>query len=178
MTNLAVIRYSVLTFGAEIVAAVRAATSEDFPIIFRLSQWKQQDFEAKLAETPDELKAFLQPLIDAGVDIFHCSTRRYWEPEFEGSSLNLAGWIKKLTGLPTITVGSVGLTGDMMTSFMGQGSGKRAIDDLDEMLNNEEFDLVAVGRALIQDANWPNKVRDGKLDELQDYQVESLATLD
>ena len=32
---------------------------------------------------------------DAGVDIFHCSQRRFWEPEFEGSDLNFAGWAKK-----------------------------------------------------------------------------------
>ena len=43
------------------------------------------------------------------MDIFHCSTRRFWEPEFAGSDLNLAGWTKKLTGKPVITVGSVGL---------------------------------------------------------------------
>ncbi len=45
-----------------------------------------------------ELEAFLAPLTDAGVDIFDCSTRRFWEPEFEGSRLNLAGWTRKLTG--------------------------------------------------------------------------------
>ena len=53
--------------------------------------------------TPEELQQFLLPLSDAGVDVFHCSTRRFWEPEFAGSDLNLAGWTKKITGKPTIT---------------------------------------------------------------------------
>ncbi|MET9930094.1 NADH:flavin oxidoreductase, partial [Streptomyces sp. NPDC006324] len=99
-------------FAAEIVAAVRAAVSPGFPVIFRYSQWKQEAYDARLAETPQELEAILAPLASAGVDAFHASTRRYWLPEFEGSDLNLAGWTKKLTGRPAITVGSVGLDGD------------------------------------------------------------------
>ena len=54
-------------------------------MIIRLSQWKQQDFNAKLASTPQELEAWLRPLADAGADIFHCSQRRFWEPEFPAS---------------------------------------------------------------------------------------------
>jgi hypothetical protein len=60
---------------------------------------------------PYKLARFLAPLSTAGVDIFHCSQRRFWEPEFEGSDLNLAGWTKRLTGKPTVTVGSVALSG-------------------------------------------------------------------
>jgi 2,4-dienoyl-CoA reductase-like NADH-dependent reductase (Old Yellow Enzyme family) len=87
-------------FAVEIIEAVRRATGPDFPIILRFSQWKQQDYAARLATTPEELARFLAPLSTAGVDIFHCSQRRFWEPEFEGSDLNLAGWTKKLTVNP------------------------------------------------------------------------------
>jgi NADH:flavin oxidoreductases, Old Yellow Enzyme family len=73
-------------FAIELIQAVRAAVGPDFPIIFRFSQWKQQDYSARLVETPEALAAFLEPLSAAGVDIFHCSTRRFWEPEFEGSN--------------------------------------------------------------------------------------------
>ena len=89
---------------------MRAAVGPDFPIVLRYSQWKQQDYSARLVENPAQLADFLEPLSDAGVDIFHCSTRRFWEPEFEDSNLNLAGWTKKLTGKPTITVGSIGVS--------------------------------------------------------------------
>jgi len=37
---------------------------------------------AKLATTPQEMETWLLPLAEAGVDIFHCSQRRFWEPEF------------------------------------------------------------------------------------------------
>ena len=174
-------------FAVEIVSAIRARVGNDFPIIFRFSQWKQQDYDARLAETPEELKAFLTPLVDAGVDIFHCSTRRYWEKEFENvdtdGHLNLAGWTKKLTGKPVITVGSVGLN----TSFVGAEHGMEmsaragieasSITQLADRLADEEFDLVAVGRALIQDPEWVIKVRENRLDELQDYSKDSLMQL-
>jgi 2,4-dienoyl-CoA reductase-like NADH-dependent reductase (Old Yellow Enzyme family) len=164
-------------FAVEIVKAIRAATGPDFPILLRYSQWKQQDYTARLAETPQLLEAFLAPLSDAGVDIFHCSTRRYWEPEFEGSDLNLAGWTKKLTGKPTMTVGSVGLNGDFFGAFAGKSSSTRPIDDLIERLDKGEFDLVAVGRALLQDPQWANKVRQGDMSELETYSGDALATL-
>ncbi len=77
-------------FAVEIVQAVRSAVSPGFPVVFRFSQWKADHYDARLAETPEELEAILTPLATAGVDAFHASTRRYWLPEFDGSDLNLA----------------------------------------------------------------------------------------
>ncbi|AZS86528.1 NADH:flavin oxidoreductase [Streptomyces griseoviridis] len=164
-------------FAAEIVAAVREKVSAGFPILFRYSQWKQDAYQARLAETPQELEAILAPLAAAGVDAFHASTRRYWEPEFDGSDLNLAGWTKKLTGRPVVTVGSVGLDGDFFSAFRGEGSSTRGIDDLLDALERDEYDLVAVGRALLQDPLWARKVLDGRTGELQAYEASALKTL-
>ncbi|WP_433685120.1 NADH:flavin oxidoreductase [Nocardia sp. CA-119907] len=165
------------TFAAEIVAAVRAAVSPGFPVIFRYSQWKQDAYDARLAETPQELEAILAPLAAAGVDAFHASTRRYWLPEFDGSDLNLAGWTKKLTGRPTITVGSVGLDGDFIRAFTGEGAELGSLDNLLDRLERDEFDLVAVGRALLQDPEWASKVLGGRIDELKPYDAATLKTL-
>lgn len=164
-------------FGAEVVAAVRAAVGPDFPVILRLSQWKQQDFAVQLARTPAEMGEWLTPLAEAGVDLFHCSQRRFWEPEFEGSDLNFAGWAKKVTGLPTITVGSVGLSGDFIAGFAGASSEPASLDGLVERMKRDEFDLVAVGRALLQDPEWVVKVRDGRSGDLQTFERKALATL-
>lgn len=166
-------------FAVEIIRAVRAAVGDDFAIVLRYSQWKQQDYDARLAETPEQLERFLEPLVAAGVDIFHCSTRRFWQPEFADSDLNLAGWTRKLTGKPTMTVGSVGLDDD----FIGQAGmamgGDAAPVGLDELLRRmaaDEFDLVAVGRALLQDPQWLQKVRDGRTAELAPFSKEALAS--
>ncbi|MDR6197750.1 NADH:flavin oxidoreductase [Siphonobacter sp. SORGH_AS_0500] len=164
-------------FAVEVVKAMRAAAGEDFVIILRLSQWKQQDYTAKLAHTPQELESWLNPLADAGVDIFHCSQRRFWENEFEGSDLNFAGWAKKVTGKATISVGSVGLNSDFMGAFMGESSEPRSMDDLLHRMDRGDFDLVAIGRSLLSDPDWAKKVREGRLDELKGYSSESLAKL-
>jgi len=166
-------------FAADITRAVRKVVGEDYPILLRFSQWKQQDFTARLARSPAELEKFLNPLVDAGVDMFHCSTRRFWEPEFaeDGSDMNLAGWTKKLSGLPTMTVGSVSLNADFITAFTKAGAETASIERLLEMLARGDFDLVAVGRALIVNPDWPNKVRAGQMDQLKPYTPEALATL-
>lgn len=166
-------------FAIELIKAVRAAVGPDFPIILRFSQWKQQDYSARLVLTPEALGEFLQPLSDAGVDIFHCSTRRFWEPEFDGSDLNLAGWTRKLTGKPTITVGSVGLDGEFLQFMVNTDKVAKPADlgALLTRLNNQEFDLVAVGRALLVDPEWAVKVRDGRQEDILPFSREALMSL-
>jgi 2,4-dienoyl-CoA reductase-like NADH-dependent reductase (Old Yellow Enzyme family) len=174
-------------FAVEIIQECRRHTGPDFPIVLRFSQWKQQDYAARLASTPQELARFLEPLAAAGLDAFHCSTRRFWEPEFEGSDLNLAGWTKKLTGKPTITVGSVSLNVDFLASFRGvqdpsvaggDGAARSAhFDRLAEMLARGDFDFVAVGRALLADPCWASKVRDGRFTDLRPVTPDALKTL-
>ena len=163
----------------ELIKAVRAAVGPDFPIILRFSQWKQQDYSARLVLTPEALGEFLQPLSDAGVDIFHCSTRRFWEPEFDGSDLNLAGWTRKLTGKPTITVGSVGLDGEFLQFMVNTDKVAKPADlgALLTRLNNQEFDLVAVGRALLVDPDWAVKVRDGRQEDILPFSRQALMSL-
>ena len=166
-------------FGVEIVKAVREAVGEEFAIVLRFSQWKQQDYDAKLAQNPEELERFLMPFVDAGVDIFHASTRRFWLPEFEGSDLNLAGWTKKITGKPTISVGSVGLDGDFLNSPEGMGgtANPAALDELTRRMDNDEFDMIAVGRALLQDPNWLLKVKEGREEEIAPFTKKALGSL-
>jgi 2,4-dienoyl-CoA reductase-like NADH-dependent reductase (Old Yellow Enzyme family) len=168
-------------FAAEVVAAMRAAVGPDYPILLRLSQWKQQDFTARLANTPAEMDQWLAPLAAAGVDIFHCSQRRFWEAEFaevDGEDgLNFAGWAKKITGLPTISVGSVGLSGEFIGSFQGEGSEPTGLDRLIARMERDEFDLIAVGRALLSDPQWAAKVHGARSDELAAFDPAALAVL-
>lgn len=165
-------------FGVEVVRACRHAVGEDFPIFLRFSQWKVGHYAARLAHSPDELAALLGPLAQAGVDVFHCSTRRFWQPEFEGSDLNLAGWTKKVTSRPVITVGSVGLNdSDFLTYLDGTGADVEDVGVVADRLARGEFDLVAVGRALIADPAWPAKVRGGHLADLVPFEAHMLTTL-
>jgi 2,4-dienoyl-CoA reductase-like NADH-dependent reductase (Old Yellow Enzyme family) len=164
-------------FAVEVVKEVRRRVGEDFVIILRLSQWKTQDYTYKLAKTPQEMEAWLQPLAEAGVDIFHCSTRRFWEPEFADSDLNFAGWAKKLTGKATITVGSIGLSGEFLAAFRGESSQPSSLDELLRRMDRGDFDLAAVGRSLLADPHWVEKIRDNRMNELKGFTKEALSVL-
>jgi 2,4-dienoyl-CoA reductase-like NADH-dependent reductase (Old Yellow Enzyme family) len=173
--------------GVEVIQECRRRVGPKFPMQIRFSQWKGQEYTARLVSTPQELEKFLAPLAATGIDAFHCSSRRFWEPEFEGSDLNLAGWTKKITGKPTITVGSVSLGLDFITALgripspggLPQESGDRSqhMGRLVEMFDRGDFDLVAVGRAALADPNWGAKVRAGKVDGLTPFSPEVLKTL-
>ena len=159
-------------FPAEVVAAVRHAVGPGFPVIFRFSQWKVNAYDAHLAATPSDLADVLCPLVDAGVDVLHASARRHYVPAFADSPLSLAGWAKKVTGVPVISVGSVGLA----TEFKPADRDVIApapVDRLVEQYRAGEFDLVAIGRALLADPGWVNRLRDDTLDEFAGYRAET-----
>ncbi len=145
-------------FGAELVKAIRAEAG-DMPIMFRYSQWKQQDYDARLAQTPSELEELLGALTDGGVDIFDASTRYYHHPAFEGSPLTLAGWTRKITGRPTMAVGGIGLENELKNSFAGEVGSVNNVPDVEQRIEAGEFDLVGVGRSLIADPAWAEKVQ-------------------
>jgi 2,4-dienoyl-CoA reductase-like NADH-dependent reductase (Old Yellow Enzyme family) len=163
-------------FGVEIIQEIRRRVGSEFPVTLRLSTWKNQSYAARLATTPSEWAEIVTPFVAAGVDGFHLSQRRFWEGEF-GTDLNLAGWTKKLTGKPTITVGSVTLNNSM--AEMLQGKDSEPEDNLAlvySALERGDFDLVAVGRALIANPDWPAKIRKGPT--LRAYTRSMLANLD
>lgn len=163
-------------FAADIVRACRREVGPDFPIVFRYSQWKGTDYQAKLAKNSNELEQLLTPLVEAGVDIFHCSTRRIWEPEFkeEDPSLTLAGWTKRITKRPTIAVGSVGINRAYLSN---QDNNDVTIEDnlkiVDEKIKAGEFDYVAIGRSILADPEWAVKLKNGNLNQVVHYTKES-----
>lgn len=148
------------TFGAEVVKAIRAATG-GATVMFRFSQWKLHDYDARLVETPGELAALLEPLADAGVDIFDASTRKFASPAFDGSPLTLAGWARALTGKAAMAVGGIGLARDLQSSMRDGAEAEDNLDDARSRLRSGEFDLIAVGRALLGDPAWVAKAKAG-----------------
>jgi len=162
-------------FAVEVIREIRRRVGPKFPITLRLSTWKQQDYAATLADTADEWAAIVNPLSEAGVDAFHVSERRYWESVF-GSDLNLAGWTKKITGKPTITVGSATLSNSLTEMMLGKGG--VAVDNLDRLLSGferGEYDVIAIGRAMIANPDWVKRLSNGE--PLRPYSMEMLKTL-
>lgn len=164
-------------FVVQIVRGIRRALGPDLPIFFRFSQWRLQDYRSRIAATPDELEALLGPIADAGVDVFDASTRYFDTPAFEGSPLGLAGWAKRLTGRLTMTVGGIGLSKSAPDAR--GSSAATAADNLDLLMarfERGEFDLIAVGRALIGDPDWPRKALSGA--PARAFHPDQLETLD
>jgi len=169
-------------FAAEVVAACREQLEPGMPLVLRISQWKMVDFDARIADTPRELEELLAPVVEAGVDLIDCSQRRFWEPAFDpgacgGSDLNLAGWAKKVTGVPTCTIGSIGLDSDFFVS-LGEGAPSEIdlanLDELMRRFDRGDFDLVAVGRAMIAEPDWPRIVEAGELGKLKPFTPKAL----
>ncbi len=104
----------------------------------------------------------LGPIADAGVDVFDGSVRYFDRAEFEGSPLNLAGWAKKLTGKLAMTVGGIGLNrGFSIPKATAAPAASDNVPLLMERFERGEFDLVAVGRALLNEPRWTEKLRHG-----------------
>jgi 2,4-dienoyl-CoA reductase-like NADH-dependent reductase (Old Yellow Enzyme family) len=163
-------------FGAEVVRSIRRAIGADLPIMLRFSQWKLQDYNGQTVTTPAQLESMVRILADAGVDIFDASTRHYQVPAFAGSPLTLAGWTKKLSGKPCMAVGGVGLQKDLQGTFE---NGSEALDNLADVrsrIASGEFDLVAVGRSILGDPDWVNKV--ARREPLQRFNLQAFATLE
>lgn len=164
--------------AVQVVSACREVVGPDFPISFRISNWKDGNYDAVLADTPDQLGELLHPIAQAGVDVFHVSTRRFFEPAFEGSPLTLAGWVRELTGRPTVAVGSVGLDGDLWTAYTDGGRAKTvSLDGIVEKFSQGEFDLIAVGRALLSDPQWVAKLERKAFTELRSFHAEDRLNL-
>lgn len=164
------------TFAVEVVKACRRAIGEDKPLLFRFSQWKQQDFRARLADTPHALEAILGPLSDAGVDLFDASVRYFNTPAFpDVSNLSLAGWAKKLTGKLSGAVGGIGFSKGMYDTMSSSSGGANNMPILLQRFAAGEFDLVSIGRALLHDPHWIRKARRGE--NLPAFDPESLTRL-
>jgi 2,4-dienoyl-CoA reductase-like NADH-dependent reductase (Old Yellow Enzyme family) len=152
-------------FPLEVVGAVRGVAG-DLPLVLRISNWKSADMNARMFASPDELAAWLVPFAKAGVDIFSVSDMRYDQPLFDGSPLGFAGWVRKVTGKPVIAAGGIGMTGDLMTTFGGATGKPQPVDDVARRIEQGEFDLAIVGRALVADPQWPAKIRAGRMNDL------------
>ena len=163
-----------MRFPLEVTRAVRSAVGDDYPIIYRFSQWKVEDYAALNFPDPDALGAWVAALRDAGVDILHASTRDATEPAFDGHELTLAGWSRRLGDLPTIAVGRVSTS-----AGMGEAATVETTDPAPAaaLIERGEADIVAVGRSLIANAAWGDIVREGRWQELLPYDASQLDEL-
>ncbi|MEX2542027.1 MAG: FAD-dependent oxidoreductase [Trueperaceae bacterium] len=140
-------------FAREIIARTRQLVGSDYPILFRISA---RDGLKGGLEIDDAVR-ICEVLVDAGVDVLDVSagigaTSQIMGPPAgtpQGPLVDFAHRIKQTVAIPVIAVGRI-LDANLANEVISQG----------------KADLVALGRALIADPEWPNKVREERLEEI------------
>ena len=69
------------------------------------------------------------------------------------------------------------MDGDFFGAFAGQSSQPSSLDELVRRMDRGDFDLVAVGRPLLADPNWVEKIKNNLTEELKGFSKEALMEL-
>ena len=139
-------------FLMEIIGVVRAEVGSRYPVWCRLTA-KEYGLEGGII--PEEAEQVAQWAEEAGCDAISVSCYGVggWAaanmPHTPGALIPFAEGVKKAVTVPVMAVGR-----------LGPGLGCRIIRE-------GKADLIAIGRALLADADWPNKVASGKLQEIR-----------
>jgi 2,4-dienoyl-CoA reductase (NADPH2) len=136
------------------VKAIRAAVGPEYPIFYRFSA---ADFREGGIDL-DLTVPFALALQDAGVDCLDVSAGTSDSPEGSshpgksapfGCFADLAAEIRAVVSVPVIAVGKIATR-----------------DVAEQILEQRKADLVALGRPLIADPDWPQKLYDGRDEEI------------
>ena len=124
-------------FAGRIVEKIREAVGERLIILFRHTPVGK-------AYTMDDSLQFAQHVIDAGVDVLDIS------PGLDQTVADRAEPFTRRFQVPVIAVG-----------------GMENLDAAEEALREDRCTLVAIGRQMIADPQWINKVLEGRADEIR-----------
>lgn len=142
----------------EVLAAIRAAAGETYPVGVRLSV----DEYLPGGLTLDESLAIVRRLdasglvdyldVSSGVDYDWLSRSRHYPAMYwpEGTWVDLAARVKAVVGIPVACAGRI-----------------RDPAQAERLLAEGKLDLVQMARALIADPEWAQKAREGRVDEIR-----------
>ncbi len=142
-----------LRFPLEVIAAVRRAIGPDVPILYRMSG--DERIEGGL--TNDDMCEVAPYLQDAGVDLIDVSAGIYESNQWitqpmempQGVLVPIARKIRPHVGIPMSVSGRI-TDPSVAESILASGV----------------TDFVTLGRAMHADPEFPNKAREGRLDEI------------
>jgi 2,4-dienoyl-CoA reductase-like NADH-dependent reductase (Old Yellow Enzyme family) len=147
-----------MRFGIDCIQAIRGAVGEDYPIFYRFPAEEARPGGITLSESIE----YAVELEKAGVDVLNVSigtatdrrgTGYYITPPYDqpaGTYVHLAGAIKRRVNILVAAVGRINSPG-LAESILTEG----------------KADLITIGRQLIADPEWPNKVADGEVEDIR-----------
>jgi len=142
-----------LNLAREAIAAIKRDAGQDFPVIYRFGI--THHLEGGREE--EEGLWIARELENMGVDALHvdagCYETHWWPhpPQYfqPGCMVDIAEKVKKVTSLPVIAVGRL-----------------HHPETAERALAEGKADFIAIGRGLLSEPDWVNKIADGKTDEL------------
>ncbi|MFC1961670.1 FAD-dependent oxidoreductase [Chloroflexota bacterium] len=143
-----------LRFSLEVIEAIKREAGANFPVIYRFGLKHYLQGSREVEESLEMVRRFEQ----AGVDALHvdagCYEARHWAhpPTYQspGCTVDCAEDVKKVVSIPVIAVGKLGYP-ELAESILQEG----------------RADFIALGRALLADPEWPNKVNEGRLNDIR-----------
>ena len=147
-----------LLFCEELIQKIKKITGKDFPLIMRISGDEYLGDIGQKGFSVEDMKEIAPRLERAGADALDISAgtvdNPYWlvQPSYfpRGVILPLAEAVKKVVNIPVIGVGRIN-TPELAISAISEG----------------KCDLVNLGRALIADPEFPNKLIEGRIEEIR-----------
>jgi 2-enoate reductase len=143
-----------LTFAREAIAAIKHEAGEDFPIIYRFGithylEGGREEEEGLWIAGELEKMGVAALHVDAG-----CYETGWWPhpPQYQppGCMVELAAKVKKTSKLPILTVGRL-----------------QYPEVAEKVLEEGKADFIVIGRGLLADPEWVNKVASGKTAEIR-----------
>lgn len=144
-------------FNLEVIREMRANMPEDMPLLMRLDAIDEM---MPAVTTVEETIQFIKWAEEAGVDAIDLSRGNarslatvYEVPPYNlepGFNMDNIAAIKKAINIPVIGVGRINMP-----------------ELADKLIREGVIDMVAVGRAQLADAEWCNKAKEGREDEIR-----------
>jgi len=143
-----------LSFPLEVIQAIKRGAGNDFPLTYRLALTHYLEGGREVEEGLEICRRLEAAGVDAlGIDGGSYEAR-YWAipptTQPPGCMVNLAEMAKKVVKIPIITVGKLGYP-----------------ELAEKILQEGKADFIALGRPLLADPEWPNKVKEGRLEDIR-----------
>lgn len=143
-----------LRFPVEVIQSIKRKAGDDFPVIYRygLTHYLEGGREV------EEGLEIARRLEAAGADALDidagCYETWYWphppNTQPPGCMVDLAEMTKKVVKIPILVAGRLGYS-----------------DLAEKVLQEGKADFILLGRPLLADPEWPNKVKGGRLEDIR-----------